>query len=95
VSCQTERLRADGQDPGWERVERTVRAVTFVLWALEHAGEPPFKVWPELDPIRTLGATFEGFHLYMQTDFLSQDDLVEAMTSIEAVGRDDESERSH
>ncbi len=56
---------------------------------------PTFTVWPELNPIRTLGATFEGFYLYMQTDFLGQDDLVEAMTSIEAIGPDDESARSH
>lgn len=38
-----------------------------------------------------MGATFEGFYLYMQTDLLSRDDLLDAMTSIEAVARDDES----
>jgi len=95
VSCQTEQLWDDVQDLGWERVDRAVGEQTFVSWALEHAGEPPFTVWPELNPIRTLGATFEGFYLYMQTNFLGQDDLVEAMTSIEAIGPDDESARSH
>jgi hypothetical protein len=48
-----------------------------VFWALEHAAEPPFTVWHELDPIRTLGGTSEGFYLYMQTDFLSRDDLLD------------------
>ena len=43
----------------------------------EHPGKPPFRVWPELDPMRTLGATSEGFFLYAQTDFLSRDDLLD------------------
>jgi hypothetical protein len=30
----------------------------------------------------------------MQTDFLSQDDLVDAMTSVEVVGREDDPEGS-
>jgi hypothetical protein len=29
-----------------------------------------------------LGGTSEGFYLYMQTDFLCQDDLVDAMASV-------------
>jgi hypothetical protein len=91
VSRQTERLQEDVQDLAWERVDRAVGDETFVLWALEHAGEPPFTVWHELNPIRTLGATFEGFYLYMQTDFLSQDDLVDAITSVEVLGREDDS----
>ena len=91
VSCQTEGLRGDLQDLGWERVDRAVGEETFVFWALEHAGEPPFKVWPELDPIRTLGATSEGFYLYMQTDFLSRDDLLDIMASVEVAGREDDS----
>jgi hypothetical protein len=95
VSCQTEQPWEDVQDLGWERVDRAVGEETFVLWALEHAGGPPFTVWPEVNPIRTLGATFEGFYLYVQTDFLGHDDLVDAMTSIEAIGPQDESERSH
>jgi hypothetical protein len=95
VSCQTEQLWEDVQDLGWERVDRAIGEETFVLWALEQAGGPPFTVWPEVNPIRTLGATFEGFYLYMQTDFLGHDDLVDAMTSIEAIGPQDESERSH
>jgi hypothetical protein len=91
VSCQTERLEADVQDLPWDRVDRAVGDETFVMWALEHAAEPPFTVWHELDPVRTLGATFEGFYLYMQTDFLSRDDLLDMMASIEVVGREDDS----
>jgi hypothetical protein len=91
VSCQTEGLQEDLQDLAWERVDRAVGQETFVFWALEHAAEPPFTVWHELDPIRTLGGTSEGFYLYMQTDFLSRDDLLDTMASVEVVGREDDS----
>jgi hypothetical protein len=91
VSCQTEGLRGDLQDLGWERVDRVVGNETFVLRALEHAGDPPFTVWPELHPIRTLGATFEGFYLCMQTDFLSRDDLLDTIASVEVVGHEEDS----
>jgi hypothetical protein len=53
--------------------------------------EAPFRVWPPLDPVRTVGATFDGFILYAQTDFLSRDDLLEMMASVEVVGREDDS----
>jgi hypothetical protein len=91
VSCQTEGLRGDLQDLGWERVDRAVGKETFVMWALEHAGDPPFTVWPQLHPIRTLGATFEGFYLYMQTDFLGRNDVLDTMASVEVVGREGDS----
>jgi hypothetical protein len=91
VSCQTEGLQEDLQDLAWERVDRAVGEETFVFWALEHAAEPPFTVWHELDPIRTLGGTSEGFYLYMQTDFLSRDDLLDTLASVEVVGREEDS----
>lgn len=90
VSCQTERLRQEVPDVGWERVDTALGDQTFVSWVLEHPGEPLFRVWPLLDPVRTVGATFEGFLIYMQTDFLGRDDLVELMASVEEVGREDE-----
>jgi hypothetical protein len=91
VSCQTERLRQDVPDTGWERVDRALGEQTFVLWVLEHPGEHPFTVWPLLDPVRTVGATFDSSTLYMQTDFLGRDDLLEMVASIEEVGREDDS----
>ena len=83
VSCQTERLRQKVPDVGWERVDRVRGDETFVSWILEHTGELRFTVWPLLDPVRTVGATFDGFLLFMQTDFLSEDDLVEIAASVE------------
>ncbi len=91
VSCQTERLRQDVPDTGWERVDRPLGEQTFVMWVLEHAGEPPFRVLPLLDSVRTVGATFDSFLLYVQTDFLSRDDLLEMVASVEEVGREDDS----
>lgn len=62
-----------------------------MLWVLEHPSEPPFRVWPLLDPVRTVGATFDSFLLYVQTDFLSRDDLLDMVASVEGVGREDDS----
>jgi hypothetical protein len=90
VSCQTERLRQEVQDLGWERVDTAVGEQTFVSWVLEHPGEASFTVWPLLNPVRTVGATFDSFLLFMQTDFLSRDDLVEIVASVEEVRREDE-----
>ena len=91
VSCQTERLRQEVPETGWERVDRALEDQTFVLWVLEHPSEPPFRVWPLLDPVRTVGATFDSFLLYVQTDFLSRDDLLDLVASVEEVGREDDS----
>jgi hypothetical protein len=44
-----------------------------------------------LDPVRTVGATFDSFLLYVQTDFLSRDDLLDMVASVEGVGREDDS----
>ena len=83
VSCQTERLRQKAPDVGWKRVDRPRGDQTFVSWTLEHTDELRFTVWPLLDPVRTVSATFDGFLLFMQTDFLSEDELVEIATSVE------------
>jgi hypothetical protein len=91
VSCQTERLRGEVPETGWERVDRAVGEQTAVMWDLKHAREAPFRVWIPLDPVRTVGATFDGFFLYVQTDFLSRDDLLDMMASVEVVGREDDS----
>jgi hypothetical protein len=91
VSCQTERLRGEVPETGWERVDWAVGEQTFVMWDLEHAREAPLRVWPLLDPVRTVGASFDGFYLYAQTDFLSRDDLLDMMASVEVVGREDDS----
>jgi hypothetical protein len=91
VSCQTERLRGEVPDTEWERVDRAIGEQTFVMWVLKDGPEAPFRVWPPLDPVRTVGATFDGFILYAQTDFLSRDDLLDMMASVEVVGREDDS----
>jgi hypothetical protein len=90
ISCQTERLRQEVPDVGWERVDKALGGETFVMWVLEHAREAPLSVWPLLDPVRTVAATFESFVLYAQTDFLSRDDLLEMVASVEELyGKDD------
>lgn len=91
VCCQTERLRGEVPETGWERVDWAVGEQTFVMWDLKHAREAPFGVWPLLDPVRTVGASFDGFNLYAQTDFLSRDDLLDMMVSVEVVGREADS----
>jgi hypothetical protein len=91
VSCQTERLRGEVPDTEWERVDRAIGEQTFVTWVMKDGPEAPFRVWPPLDPVRTVGATFDGFILYAQTDFLSRDDLLDMMASVEVVGREDDS----
>jgi hypothetical protein len=55
-------------DTGWDRVDRSVGEQTFVMWELKHTPEAPFHVWPNLNPVRTFGATYDGFALYAQTD---------------------------
>jgi len=72
VSCQTERLRGEVPKTGWERVDRAVGEQTAVMRDRKHAREAPFRVRIPLDPVRTVGATFDGFFLYAQTDFLSE-----------------------
>jgi hypothetical protein len=91
VSCQTERLRGDVPETEWERVDWAVGEQTFVMWELKHDREASFGVWPLLDPVRTVGATFDGFMLYAQTDFLRRDDLLDMMASVEVVGREEDS----
>jgi len=86
VTCQTERLRGEVPDTGWERVDWTVGSQTFVIWDLKHDLEAPFRVWPLLDPVRTVGASFDSFLLYAQTDFFSGDDLLDMMASVEVIG---------
>ena len=61
------------------------------MWDLKQTGEAPFGVWPLLDPVRTVRATFDGFYLYAQTDFLSRNDLLDMMASVEMIGREDDS----
>ena len=58
---------------------------TFVMWELKRTSEASFRVWPSLNPVRTVGATFEGFVLNAQTDFLSRDDLLNMVASVEVV----------
>jgi hypothetical protein len=48
-------------DTEWERVDRAIGGQTFVMWVLRDGPEAPFRVWPPLDPVRTVGATFDGF----------------------------------
>jgi hypothetical protein len=86
VSCQTERLRQEVPDTGWERVDRVVDDQTFVMWVLTHPRESSFRVWPPLDPLETVAVTFEDFNLYAQTDFLGRDDLLEMVASVDVVG---------
>jgi hypothetical protein len=71
-------------------VDKALEEQTFVMWVPEHARQTPFSVWPLLDPVRTVAATFESFVLYAQTDFLSRDDLLEMVASVEELdGKDD------
>jgi hypothetical protein len=91
VSCQTERLRQRVPDTGWDRVDRAVGEQTFVMWELKHTPEAPFHVWPKLNPVRTVGVTYDGFALYAQTDYLSRDDLLDMMVSVEVVDPEDDS----
>jgi hypothetical protein len=91
VSCQTERLRGEVPETGWQRVDWAVGEQVFVMWDLKQTRDPPFGVWPLLVPVRTVGVTFDGFMLYAQTDFLSRDDLLDMMASVEVVGREDDS----
>jgi hypothetical protein len=78
-------------DTEWERVDRAIGEQTFVMRALKDRPEARFRVWPPLDPVRTVGATFDSFILYVQTDFLSRDDLLEMVSSVEVVGDEDDS----
>jgi hypothetical protein len=52
---------------------------------LKHTSKAPFHVWPNLNPVRTVGATYEGFAPYAQTDYLSRDDLLDMMLSVEVI----------
>ena len=91
ASCQTERLRQWVPDTGWDRVDRSVGKQTFVMWELKHTPEAPFHVWPNLNAVRTFGATYDGFAHYAQTDYLSRDDLLDMMVFVEVVDPEDDS----
>jgi hypothetical protein len=41
--------------------------------------------------VRTVGATYDGFALYAQTDYLSRDDLLDMVASVELVDPEDDS----
>jgi hypothetical protein len=43
-----------------------------------------------LNPVGTVGATYDGFALYAQTDYLSPD-LLDMMVSVEVVDPEDDS----
>lgn len=87
VSCQAERLRQRAPRDGWEEVQREIEGRPAGAAILEQRGgeEARFTVWADLKPARTVKVGYEGFSIWLQTDFLDASRLLEVAFSFEDV----------